>query len=599
MFDSETIFICRRLVRDYVHPYVKQLIIAMIAMLIVAAATALNAWLLKPALDYIFGAKQQDMLLIIPLIIVSVGFIKGAAVYVQSVLMRYIGQRIVTDIQMDFYAYLLHADLELLQRYNSGRLLSRFTYDINVIRNSLLGLLTTLIREFLTVVFLIGVMIYQNWTLSIIALLVFPIAVLPLMRLGKRMRKLSYQTQEQLGDYTAQLDETLQGIRIVKAYNNELFEIQRARQQVERICALYLKSAKVGAATSPLLETLSAIAIAGVIAYGGYQVLQGVTTAGAFFSFIAALIMAYKPLKSLSDINTSLQEGVAAAKRLIDVLDIPTRVADPLEPKIPVPVHADDFFIELKNVNFAYPGHDMLAISGLSAQLRSGKMIAIVGGSGSGKSTLLNLLMRFYDVTNGAIQLGGVDIRQMSLRQLRQHIAFVGQETVLFDDTVAANIRYGNVDASMEEVRRAAQLAGADEFIMSLPDRYDTMVGQHGFRLSGGQRQRLSLARAFLKDSPIIILDEATSALDSVSERHVQSSLDRLRQQKIMIVVAHRLSTIISADMIFVMRSGHLIETGTHQSLLEQNGEYANLYHRFMTQDESLPPSMPLTNEEV
>ncbi len=564
----------KRLFTDYIAPYVHKLLLAVLCMVLVAAATAGNAWMLQPALDKIFLQKDASMLLYIPLGVMAIALVKGTAAYFQAILMKYVGQRVVTDMQLKLYAHLLHADLAVLHRHSSGRLISRFTNDITIMRGAVSTILTGIARELLTVIFLLGLMIYQSGILSVIAFTVFPIAVYPIIRLGKRMRKIANKTQEELGNYTSQLDETFQGIRVVKAYRREVFEISRANRIMEGILALYLKAARTESVTSPIMETLSGVAIAAVIWYGGAQVIEGETTPGSFFSFVAALIMAYKPIKSLADLNTSLQEGLAAARRLFAILDVTAVIQDSSHAR-PLVLTGGD--IALKQVSFAYmPGKN--ALHDLSLTVPAGKTVALVGASGSGKSTIMNLILRFYDPADGSISIDGVDIRDVTLSSLRDAISLVSQDIVLFDDTVLANILYGRLDASREEVIEAARQAAAHEFIMELPEGYDTRIGQRGFSLSGGQRQRLSIARAILKNSPILLLDEATSALDPISEQLIQNALDSLRVGRTTIIIAHRLSTVQNADIIYVMREGRVVEAGTHDELLLKKGEYSRLY---------------------
>lgn len=571
---DSSMFLIKRLFKEYISPYFHKLILATLCMILAAAATAGNAWMMQPALDKIFLQKNAAMLIYIPLGVVLIALIKGGAAYFQSILMKYVGQRVVTDMQLKLYSHLLYSDLSLLNSHSSGRLISRFTNDITVMRGAVSTVLTGIARELLTVVFLLGLMIYQSGVLSVIAFTVFPIAIYPIIRLGKRMRKIANKTQEELGNYTSQLDETFQGIRVVKAYQREAFEISRARHIIEGIFALYVKAARTESITSPIMEALSGIAIAAVIWYGGTEVINGTTTPGSFFSFVAALIMSYKPIKSLADLNSSLQEGLAAAKRLFAILDITAEIQD--KPGS-VPLQLQGGHILFDQVDFHYmPGKK--ALDGLSFTVPSGKTVALVGASGSGKSTIMNLILRFYDPVGGTITIDGMRTCDVTLASLRENLSLVSQEIVLFDDTVLANILYGKLDASREQVIEAAKQAAAHEFIMELPDGYDTRIGQRGFSLSGGQRQRLSIARAILKDSPILLLDEATSALDPISEQLIQAALDRLKEGRTTLVIAHRLSTVQNADIIYVINEGKVAESGTHTELLLKKGQYSRLY---------------------
>lgn len=571
---SDTWPLLKRLVRDYVRPHIVKLKLAVICMIIVAAMTAASAYMMKPMLDEVFLARNQSMLLSVPLLVAAVFIIKGIASYGQDVLLGFLGQRIVSTMQMQLFNHLMHSDIGTFHEQTTGRLISRFTNDIMMMRNAVSSLLTNLAREFLSMIFLIVLMIYQSWELSLIALLFYPLAFYPVVKLGRRMRKISKGTQEQLGQFTAQLDETFSGVRMVKAYNRETYECTRADRIIEHLFALYYKAIRVQSAASPIMETLGGIAIAGVIYYGGLQVMQNDTTPGAFFSFITALMLAYKPAKSLANLNTALQQGLAAAHRFFEALDQKPTISDRADAKKLV---LENGTIAFDHVSFSYPGSSA-GVQDISFEIPAGKTVALVGQSGGGKSTLINLILRFYEASEGSIMVDKQDIRRVTLHSLRSQIALVSQETVLFDDTVRANIAYGRDGATEREIFEAAEAAAAHEFIAALPEGYDTMIGSHGVKLSGGQRQRLAIARAMLKNAPILLLDEATSALDTTSERQVQEALTRLMQHRTTLVIAHRLSTIQQADRIIVLQNGKIAESGTHADLLKQSGFYAKLY---------------------
>jgi subfamily B ATP-binding cassette protein MsbA len=545
-------------------------------MVLVAATSAIHVSLIRPALDDIFLKKDQSMLILLPVAVIAIAIVKGLSAYFQNYFMRYVGQRVITDMQIKLYEHLISADLTFLNSQSSGRLISRFTNDIITMRGAVSNLLTGLVKEFLTVIFLIALMFYQNFTLSIIAFTVFPLAVFPIVKMGKRMRKISNSTQEELGKYTSRLDDTFQTIRIIRSYGREAFEIKRARDIMENIFRLYIKAIKTDSITSPIMEMLGGIAIAAVIWYGGSQVISGNTTPGSFFAFIAAFITAYKPIKSLADLNTSLQEGLAAARRLFAVLDIKPSVCD-AENSVDLTIKGGA--IKFNKVSFSYL-EGKQALKGLDFIVPAGKKVALVGASGGGKSTIINLILRFYDTEDGFITIDEQDIKKVKLTSLRSAFAIVTQEIMLFDDSVMANIGYGNLTASEEEIINAAKAAAAHDFIMELPNGYDSLIGQHGLKLSGGQRQRISIARAILKNAPILLLDEATSALDPIAEQQIQDALENLRQNKTTLVVAHRLSTIIDADIIYTIKDGRIVESGTHQQLLNLNAEYANLYKK-------------------
>lgn len=570
----DTPALVKRLAKQYIASHTTALIFAIICMVVVAGATAANAWMMQPVLDDVFLKKNASMLVLVPIAVFAIGLVSACANYGQVVIMRNVGQRIIADMQIDLFAHLMHSDLALFHDQASGRLISRFTNDIMLMRNAVSTVLTGIAKDFFTMIFLIALMFYQSLTLALIAFVVFPIAVLPILRLGRRMRKVSDSTQQQLGHFAAQLDETFQGVRMVKAYGREEHEIERARSIIEKLYTLYFKASRIQAAASPIMEILTGGAIASVIWYGGYHVISGQTTPGAFFSFVAAMIMAYKPAKTLVTLNNSLQEGMAAASRLFAVLDLVPVIRDNPDAK---PLVITRGAIRFENASFHY-GPGAGGIDDITLDVPAGKTVALVGPSGSGKSTMVNLLLRFYDVERGIITIDGQDIREATLSSLRASMALVSQEIVLFDDTVRANIAYGRMEASEAEIVQAAKMAAADEFIRELPQGYDTIVGPHGVKLSGGQRQRLAIARAIVKDAPILLLDEATSSLDNTSERIVQQALENLMRNRTTLVVAHRLSTIRSADIIYVLDHGRIIESGSHQTLMQQSGIYFTLY---------------------
>lgn len=566
--------ILKRLAKDYIHPYRFTLFTAIVCMIIVAITTATNAWLLQPALDQIFIQRNERMLWMIPLAVFGVALMGAGANYGNVLSMRYLGQRLVADMQVQLFDHLMRSDLGLFHSESSGRLISRFTNDISLMRNAFSNVLTAIAKESLCMIFLVGVMIYQNALLAFVALIVFPIAFYPIIMLGKKMRRYSDKTQVQLGDFTANLDEVFQGVRTVKAYSREAYESARAKAMIEGLFRLYYKATRVVAAATPMMEILSGVSIALVIWYGGYQVFHGELSPGAFFSFIAAFLMAYKPVRAMAGLNTTLQEGLAAANRLFTVIDIEPAIQDAPDAK---PLVFSQGNIVFSHVSFAY-AEGGRGVSDITLTIPPGKKVALVGHSGGGKSTLMNLLLRFYDVQHGRIMIDGEDIRGVTLSSLRGAMAYVPQESMLFDDTVFANIAYGRENATAEEVVAAAKSAAAHDFISQLPQGYDTVIGSHGVLLSGGQRQRLSIARAMLKNAPILLLDEATSALDNESERIIQQALGTLMQGRTTLVIAHRLSTIVNADIIYVIEGGRVVESGTHASLLANKSAYYQLY---------------------
>ncbi|MDG1285959.1 MAG: ABC transporter ATP-binding protein [Rickettsiales bacterium] len=563
----------KRLYHDYLKPFKRRMVFAGFLMVLVAATTAANAWLMQPILDDIFLNKKREMLMLIPIAVLVIFTVKALATYGQNLILQIMGQRILATMQQQLYRHLIHADIGLFSQASSGRLISRFTNDIYIMRQSVSTLFTGMIKEVLTLIFLVAVMLYQSWELALIAVVIFPVTAWPIMCLGKRMRKISGQTQANLSEFAGQLDETFAGVRLVKAYAQEDREIEKAGGMIESLYELYAKAAKVQSAASPMMELFTGFVIAGIIGWGGAQVMDGTTTPGMFFSFITALIMAYKPAKTLAGMNTQLQEGMAAASRLFSVLDMPAAVMDKPDA---APLSVDKGALVLADVSFQYP--DDSGIEGVSITVPAGSSVALVGPSGGGKSTLMNLLLRFYDPQSGTISIDGTDIRDVTQGSLRKHIALVSQETVLFDDTVGANIAYGLPDADQATIEQAAKDAAAHEFIMAMPEGYETRVGPRGVKLSGGQRQRLAIARALLKDAPILLLDEATSALDTQSESLVQAAIDRLMKGRTCVIVAHRLSTIAHVDKVYVMDGGQIVESGTHKQLQAKKGLFHQLY---------------------
>ncbi|MCC2645964.1 MAG: multidrug resistance protein [Rickettsiaceae bacterium] len=569
-----TIAIFRRLFKDYIKPYKWKILLAVFFMIIVAICSAVLVNLVKPAIDQIFVTRDKTMLLVMPLMMLLVTSIKGVSEYFQYYLIRSFGQRILTDMQMALYRHLLYADLSLITQHSAGRLISRFTNDITLMRGAVSNLLIGMAKHFLSATLLVFVMFKLEPELSIVVFFVFPLAIYPVMRIGRKMRKISSSTQEELGNYTAKLDEVFTSIRVIKSYQGEEKEFFRAKSIVENIFKLYKRAARFDSLTSPIMEILSGVAFALILWYGGIKVMNGKSTPGSLVAFITAFFSAYRPLKSLVALNINLQDGLAAAKRLFMILDVKPQIVDQ---KGAVELLCKQASIEFKDISLQLSEREV--IKNLNLKVPAGKTVAIVGKSGSGKTTLTNLLVRFYETNQGQIFINNLDINQITIDSIRRHIALVTQDIMLFDATVAENIAYGKPDATREEILEAAKAANAEEFIENLPQKYDTIIGTNGTTLSGGQRQRLSIARAFLKDAPILILDEATSALDPISEKEVQHSLKRLQKGKTTIIIAHKLSSIIDADIIFVMKEGEIVEQGLHNELIARKGEYYSLYN--------------------
>ena len=577
---TRTRLLVRRLLGEHIRPHLGLLFCAVCLMAVVAATTAALAFLMETILDDVFTARDRSSLYSAAAVVMAVFLLKGMATYGQNVLVSFVGQRILADLQKRMFSHLLRADLAYFHEQSSGNLISRFINDVEKMRGTVASVLTAIGRDSLTIIFLVGVMFYQDWLLSLLTFFAFPLAILPLVNIGKRMRKVSANTQHELGQFTTLLNEVFQGARHVKAYGMEPYERERAGAVIEQIFKLVFRAARTKAAAYPIMETLGGTAIVVVICYGGWQVIEGTRSTGMFFSFVTALLLAYDPVKKLVNLNAQLQEGLAAADRVFEILDVDPTIIDHPGAK-PIEVARGD--IRFEGVGFAY-ADGKPALDGVSLVVEAGGTIALVGQSGAGKSTILNLIPRFFDTTSGRITLDGEGIRDITIASLRANIALVSQDVTLFDDTIEANIAYGRAGATPEEIREAARNASADVFIEAMPEGYATLVGEHGVKLSGGQRQRIAIARAMLKDAPILLLDEATSALDTESERAVQAALGKLMHGRTTIVIAHRLSTIQSADMIHVVDAGRIVESGKHLELLARGGLYANL-HRMQFSD--------------
>ena len=559
----------------YLKPYRTRILWSVVFMGITSALISLQAYIVQPVLDNVFLNKNMKLLFLLPPALMVVVIIKGAAAYARDYMMGWIGQKIVNDIRDQLYSHLTSLSFSYYTRTPTGVLISRIINDVNLVQGALTKAPSSLVQGLFTMLALTGYVIYKDWRLASFSVVVLPVLGIALSKFSKRFRRVSTQMQEQYGDLTIHLHETISGIRIVKAFGMESYENRRFAERNKGLFNSLMRAIKTGAVAHPIMEVITTFGISTVILVGGYWIIRGNMTVGEFFSFMAALYFLYRPIKELNGVNSIVQDGVAAAKRIFEVLDTQAEIKDR-----PGAVDLSREFkkVEFRGLSFRY--EDAPVLQDINLTVRAGEAIAIVGQSGGGKTTLVNLIPRFYDVTGGSILIDGRDIRDVSIESLRSLTAIVTQQTFLFNDSVQGNIAYGDTGKQFDDIVRAARSAYADDFIRALPRGYDTVIGESGIKLSGGQRQRIAIARALLKDAPILILDEATSSLDTQSEREVQKALDRLMAGRTSFVIAHRLSTVLNADRIIVLKDGRIAEQGRHEELLSLGGEYKRLYEQ-------------------
>ena len=562
---------------SYSRPYFGLIALGLILASVISAMNGATAWLVKPVLDDIFLAKNMTMLKLLPLAVVLVYLVKGFAEYAQACIMRSVGQKIITRLRYELYEHINSMSMSFFERIPSAVLMARITNDVKNLSSVSSKVIADLARETTTLMALLVVIFWRDYKLASISIFVLPLSAIPMVKIGQKLKKLSRKRQEKIAQINNLLQETFIGTKIVKAFCMEDAENTKFGRMNRQLYRLVMKSVRADEITSPLIEFLGSAGLAVVIWYGGYHVIAGNTTPGTFFSFIAALFLMYRPIRKFSKMNNTVQDAMASAERVFSILDTPQDIKDH-EDATELPNLKKK--LELRDLNFQYNEKDGLVLKDINLEIIKGEMVALVGMSGAGKSTLANLIPRFYDATSGAILIDGMDIRKYTLASLRKNIGIVTQESILFNDSVRYNIAYGRADCTEDEIVRAAKDAYAHDFIMQLPQGYDSIIGERGCRLSGGQRQRIAIARALLKNPDILILDEATSDLDTESEYYVQKAFENLMKTRTTLVIAHRLSTVINANKILVFDKGRLVDKGHHEELIKREGIYKVLFER-------------------
>jgi len=574
---NNNIFIIKRLYKDYTAKHLKKIILAIFFSIIVAVSTSGIAYLLDPAIEKIFIEKDRSLKYIIPGLIILAFSAKGISLYIAKVLMINVSQELLAGVQKDMLKSLIASDTKFVEKAHTGKFISNLTMDVSMLVNLISTALLNLFKDSLSLIGLLTVMFFQNWKLSIIAIIMIPLAAYMARSLGKRMSKASVQAMDKSGLFTTRLIEVFKNHKLIKIFQREDFENKRSANDINQLKEKLIKMTVVFNRNTPFMESFTGIMIAALLFYSGILIENGELEVNNFFSFLAAMMLAYQPVRSLAGLNISINQGLTAAKRVLPIIDLVNEVKDDKNyPNIAIK-EGNIFF---KNVDFRYDKSEKKVLKSANLEIKGGKMTALVGLSGAGKSTILNLIPRFYDPSSGKIIIDNQSIHDFNINSLRKNISLVSQETTLFDDTIKNNIAYAKLDASNEEIMIAAKNSFADEFIQKLPNRYETIIGENGVRLSGGEKQRLSIARAMLKKSSIILLDEATSSLDSDTEAKIQNAITLLTKNKTTVVIAHRLSTILNAHMIYVIKEGEIITNGTHEILLKESEIYKNFYEK-------------------
>ena len=569
--------IYKRLYKDYSKQYLNKIILSALFSILVAASTSAIAWLLDPAIKKLFIEKDQTLIILIPLMIILAFSVKGISLYLAKATMIAVGESVKKKLQYDMVNTLISTDTQIIDKKHSGKFISNLTYDVTHITNLLSNAILTLFKDSLTLIGLLTVMFLQNWRLALISIIMIPLASIASKTLGKRISKVTTEAQEKSGYLTTYLVELFKNHKLIKIFQKEDFEKNKADKYLKQLKEKNQKIQTVFVRMSPIMETLTGIMIAILIFYSGKLMAKGELNINNFFSFLAAMMLAYQPVRALSTLNMILKQGLSAASRILPIIDQENEIKDNQEAK---PLRIKNSEITFKDVNFSYEIKESSTLNSVNLEFKGGKMTSLVGHSGSGKSTILNLIPRFYDIQSGVIMIDGQSIYKSTIKSIRKEISMVSQETTLFDDTIKNNIKYAREDADDEEVYKVAKLSFCEEFINKLPNKFETLIGENGVRLSGGEKQRLSIARAMLKKSSIILLDEATSSLDSETESKIQEALKILTKDKTTIVIAHRLSTILNSNNIYVIDSGNVVDSGQHDQLIAKSALYKKFYEK-------------------
>ena len=569
--------IYKRLYKDYSKQYLNKIVLSALFSILVAASTSAIAWLLDPAIKKLFIEKDQTLIILIPLMIILAFSVKGISLYLAKATMIAVGESVKKKLQYDMVNTLISTDTQIIDKKHSGKFISNLTYDVTHITNLLSNAILTLFKDSLTLIGLLTVMFLQNWRLALISIIMIPLASIASKTLGKRISKVTTEAQEKSGYLTTYLVELFKNHKLIKIFQKEDFEKNKADKYLKQLKEKNQKIQTVFVRMSPIMETLTGIMIAVLIFYSGKLMAKGELNINNFFSFLAAMMLAYQPVRALSTLNMILKQGLSAASRILPIIDQENEIKDNQEAK---PLRIKNSEITFKDVNFSYEVKEGSTLNSVNLEFKGGKMTSLVGHSGSGKSTILNLIPRFYDIQSGVIMIDGQSIYKSTIKSIRKEISMVSQETTLFDDTIKNNIKYAREDADDEEVYKVAKLSFCEEFINKLPNKFETLIGENGVRLSGGEKQRLSIARAMLKKSSIILLDEATSSLDSETESKIQEALKILTKDKTTIVIAHRLSTILNSNNIYVIDSGNVVDSGQHDQLIAKSALYKKFYEK-------------------